>query len=54
MVTGIRASKPCRLNKEYGLKFCLGYRVQPETPEEGWRTHWPKHCEYNNTDENSE
>ena len=50
MVNGIGASKPRGLNKEHGLKFCVGSQVRQETPEEGWRTYWPKHCEYNNKD----
>ena len=48
MVNGIRESNPHELNKGHGLKFHVGSRVQQETPEEGRRTLWPKHCEYNN------
>ena len=32
----------------------MGSQVQHETPEEGRRTYWPKHCECNNEDENSD
>ena len=52
MTKGIRVSDLSRLNKGCGLKFGVGSWVQQETPEEGWRTHWPKH-EYNNKDEDS-
>ena len=51
MVNGIRASDPCGLHKGCGLKFHVGSRVWQETPEEGRRTHRPKHCEYSNKDE---
>ena len=42
-VNGIRASDPHVLNTGHGLMFCLGSRVQEETPEEGWRIDRPKH-----------
>ena len=34
------------------IKFHVGSRVQ-QTPEEGQRTHWPKHCGNNNKDEDN-
>ena len=44
----------CGLNKEFGSKFHVGSQVWQETPEEGWRMHLLKCCEYNNKDvENS-
>ena len=48
MVNGIRASDPRGLNPGRSLKFLIGSGVRQETPEEGWRTHHPKRCEYNN------
>ena len=41
------------LNNRRGSTFCISSRVQQETPEEGWRTHQPKRCEYNNKDEDN-
>ena len=52
MVNGIRTSNPCELNKGCGSKFYAGSWVW-RTPEEGYRTYWPKHCEYNNKDEDN-
>ena len=34
-------------------EFCMGSRVRYETLEEGWSTHWPKGCEFNNVDEDT-
>ena len=50
MVNRIRASDPRGLNKGRSSKFHVGFWVWQETPEEGWRTHQPKRCEYNNKD----
>ena len=50
---GIRTICPCGLNKGFSLKFCLDSQVRHEKPEEGWRVHRPKHCEYSNKDEDS-
>ena len=44
-------SKQSPLNKS--LKFFVDSWVWQETPGEGWRTYWPKHCEYNNKDEDN-
>ena len=52
MVNGIRISDPCGLNKECGLKFHVGSKVQ-QTTEEGRWTYRPKRCEYNNKDEDN-
>ena len=41
------------LNKELGWRFCVGFGVQHETPEEGRGTHQPKLSEYNNEEEDS-
>ena len=53
MVEGIRASKPCGLNKGHGSKFRVGSQVRQETPEEGQRTYQLKCCDYNNKDEDN-
>ena len=52
MVNGIRTSDPYGLNKGRGSKFREGSRVQ-QTPEDGWRTYWPKRCDYDNKDEDN-
>ena len=39
-------------NKGRSSKFRVGSQVQ-QTPEEGWRTHRPKHCGTNNKDEDN-
>ena len=52
-VNGIKASDPYGLNKGHDLKFCVGSQVQQAPLKEGWRTHWLKHCEYNNKDEDN-
>ena len=52
MDNGIRKSESHGLNKGCGLKFHEGSWVW-QTPEEGLRTYWPKHCEYNNKDEDN-
>ena len=41
------------LNKGFGLKFWVVSQFQQETPEESQKMHEPKHCEYNNKDEDS-
>ena len=53
MVNGIRASDPHGLNKGHGSKFHVVSWVQQETTEEGQRTYQPKHCKYNNKDEDN-
>ena len=53
MVSRIRIIYPSGLNKGFGLKFCVGYRVWHETPGEGRETHRPKRCEYNDEDEDN-
>ena len=40
------------LNKGCGSKFHVGSRVQ-QAPEENWRTHQLKHCEYKHKDEDN-
>ena len=50
MANGIRTSDPHRFNKGCSSKFCEGFWVR-QTPEEGWRTYWPKCCGNNNKDE---
>ena len=35
------------------MKFNVGSQVWQEIPEEGWRTHQQKHCEYYNKDEDN-
>ena len=50
MVKRIKASNPHGLNKGHALKFHVDFR---ETPEEGWRTYWPKRWEYSNKVEDS-
>ena len=41
------------LNKGHGSKIHVGSWVQQEIPEEGLRTYRPKHCVYNNQDEDN-
>ena len=53
MANGIRTINPCGLNKGFVSKFFVDSRVWQETPEEGWRIHRLKHCEYNNKDEDN-
>ena len=53
MVNGIRTIYSHGLNKALGLNFCGGSQVQHETPEKGRKTHWLKHCEYNNGEEDN-
>ena len=52
MINVIKTSVPYGLNKGHGLKFCIGFQVW-QTPEEGWKTFWVKHWEYNNKDEDN-
>ena len=41
------------LNKWFGSRFCVGSQGRRETPEEGRRTHQPKHWEYKNENEDN-
>ena len=43
---------PHGFNKGRSLKFCVGSRVR-QTPEEGWRAYWLKHCGNNKDEDNS-
>ena len=43
---------PTRFNKGCSSKFRVGSRVR-QTPEEGWKTYWPKYCGNNNEDEDN-
>ena len=52
MVNGIRTEDLSGFNKGHSLKFREGSRVW-QTPEEGWRTYWPKRCGNNNNDEDN-
>ncbi len=51
MVNRIRTGDPRILNKECSLKFHVVSQVRQETPEEDWRTYWPKRFDYDNKDE---
>ena len=55
MVNKIKTIYFSGLNKGYvvSLKFYVVSLVWKETPEEGWRMHWPKHCKYNNKENSS-
>ena len=48
---GIRTIFPSGLNKGFGSKFCVGFRVRQETTEEGRRTRRPKRWQNNNKDD---
>ena len=48
MVNEIRTIYARELNKGIGSMFRVSSRVRQDTPEEGWRTHRPKRCEYTN------
>ena len=52
MADGIRKGKPHGFNKGCSPKFHVGSWVR-QTPEEGWRTYWPKHGGNNNKDEDN-
>ena len=52
MANGIRTGDPRGFNKGRSSKFREGSRVR-QTPEEGRRTYWPKHCGNNNKDEDN-
>ena len=41
------------LIKGFNSKFCVGSQDQPEIPEKDPRMHWPKHCDYDNKDEDN-
>ena len=51
MVNRMGKVYPNRLYKGSSSRFCVGSLVRHETPEEGWRTYRPKHCESNDEDE---
>ena len=53
MINGIRTLYPCGFNKKFSSKFHVDSQVWQETPEEGWRAHWPKQCQYNKEDEDN-
>ena len=53
MVNGIRTIYPSRLNKGFGLKFCVDSQDRYETAEEGQKMHWPKLSEYNKKDKDN-
>ena len=53
MVNGIRTIYCCGLDKGFSSKFCVGSQVWQETSKEGQRMHQPKHCEYENKDEDN-
>ena len=46
----IRAIYRRWLKNGFGLKSCVGSRVQNETSEKDRRTHRPERCEYNDED----
>ena len=52
MANGIRTGNPRGFNKGYSSKFRVGSPVR-QTPEDGWRTYWPKRCGNNNKDEDN-
>ena len=52
MANIIRTGDPHGFNKGCSSMFCVGSRVW-QTPEEGWRTYWSKHCGNNNKDEDN-
>ena len=47
MANRIRTGDSSIFNKGRSSKFREGSRVR-QTPEEGWRTYWPKRCGNNN------
>ena len=53
MYSVIRTIYTFELNKEFGSKFSVSSCVWHKTPEEDRRTHRPKHCEFNNEDEDN-
>ena len=53
MVNEIRTIYLRGLNKMFGSKFCVGFRVRHGTPEEGRKSNRPKHCGYNDEDEDN-
>ena len=52
MANWIRTGDPHGFNKGRSSKFREGSRVW-QSPEEGQRTYWPKHCGNNNKDEDN-
>ena len=50
IANGIRTDDPRGFNKGRSSKFREGSQVR-QTPEEGQRTYWPKHCGNKNKDE---
>ena len=53
LVNRIRSIYYHGLNKGFGLKFSVGSWVWQEASENSQRIHQPKHCEYNNKDEDN-
>ena len=51
MVNKIGTVYLCSSNKGFSLRFCVDSWVRHETPEEGWMTYHPKHCDYDNKEE---
>ena len=51
MVNRTEIVYPCGSDKEFNLRFCVDFRVQYETLEEGQRAYWLKHIDYNNKHE---
>lgn len=50
MDDGMRSIYSWRWNKVFTLKLSEGY-MNWQTPEEGWRAQFPKHCDNENKDE---
>ena len=53
MINGIRIIYLSGLNKWFGSKFYVGFRIRQETTEEGRRAHRPKQCEYYNKEKDN-
>ena len=53
MVNGIRIIYPRELNNGFYSRFCVGFWVRHETPEEGRMTYRLKGCEYEVEDNSS-
>ena len=52
MANGIRTGDPRGFNKGRSSKFREGFRVR-QTPEEDWKTYWPKRSGNSNKDEDN-
>ena len=50
MVNGIKTIYFFGLNEGFSLRFSVGSQLSHNTPEEGQRVYWLKHCEYYNED----